>query len=52
MEKELIKDSDCCVSAGRARKVLGWRVGVGRERLGVGTVGSVVGSYERMGWWP
>lgn len=52
MEKELIKDSDLCVSAARAKRVLGWKVGVGRERIDVGNVGSVVKSYERMGWWP
>lgn len=52
MEKELIKDSDLCISAARAKRVLGWSAGVGREKMNVENVGSVVRSYERMAWWP
>lgn len=52
MEKELIKDSDLCISAARAKRVLGWSAGAGREKMNVENVGSVVRSYERMAWWP
>jgi len=50
MEKELLKDCDLCLSAGKAVKVLGWVRGV--ERLGVEQVREVVESYRRRGWWP
>ncbi|MCJ1242973.1 hypothetical protein MMC30_000169 [Trapelia coarctata] len=52
MEKELLKDCDLCLNAGRAEKVLGWRPGKETERMGVEGVRGAVASYERMGWWP
>lgn len=52
MEKELLKDCDFCIDSGRAREVLGWRVGKGREGLSEEGVRRVVESWERMGWWP
>lgn len=52
MEKELLRDCDLCLDAGRARKVLGWKVEDGREGLSVEGVKSVLDSYRRMGWWP
>ena len=52
MEKELIKDCDLCLNAGRAGRVLGWEPGKETERLNEGWVEKVVKSYERMGWWP
>lgn len=52
MEKELLKDCDLCLDTGRARRVLGWKVGEGRERMSKERVEEVVGSYGRMGWWP
>ena len=52
MEKELLKDCDLCLDSGRARRVLGWNVGAGRERMSEGIVRGVVESYGRMGWWP
>ena len=52
MEKELLKDSDLCLNTARAKRVLGWSLGEGREKMSIGLVGSVVDSYERMNWWP
>ncbi|MCJ1468452.1 hypothetical protein MMC07_007081 [Pseudocyphellaria aurata] len=52
MEKELLKDCDLCLDAGRAAEVLGWEVDPAREAVGEGAVREVVESYERMGWWP
>ena len=52
MEKELVKDNDLCISAARAKRVLGWRCGPGREKISVENIGAVVKSYEKMGWWP
>lgn len=52
MEKELLRDCDLCLNAGRAKAVLGWRIGEGREKMSVEAVRSVVESYKRMGWWP
>lgn len=52
MEKELLKDSDLCMKTERAKRVLGWRLGEGREKMNVRLVGSVVDSYKRMNWWP
>ncbi|MCJ1265462.1 hypothetical protein MMC22_005340 [Lobaria immixta] len=52
MEKELLKDCDLCLDAGRAVEVLGWVVAPRREAVGEEAVKEVVDSYERMGWWP
>ncbi|KAI4220465.1 MAG: hypothetical protein L6R36_007611 [Xanthoria steineri] len=52
MEKELLRDCDLCLDAGRARRVLGWKVEAGREALTVEGVRDVLDSYRRMGWWP
>ena len=52
MEKELLKDCDLCLDSGRARRVLGWKVGEGREVMSVELVRGVRESYGRMGWWP
>ncbi|KAL8714762.1 MAG: hypothetical protein Q9220_001275 [cf. Caloplaca sp. 1 TL-2023] len=52
MEKELLRDCDLCLDPGKAGRVLGWRVGEGREGLSVEGVRGVVESYRRMGWWP
>jgi len=52
MEKELLRDCDLCLNAGRAEKLLGWRPGRETERMGIEGVRGVVASYERMGWWP
>lgn len=52
MEKELLKDYEFYIDSGRAREVLGWRVGKGREGLSEEGVRRVVESWERMGWWP
>ena len=52
MEKELLRDCDLCLDSGRAERVLGWRPGRETEKMGVEGVRGVVGSYERMGWWP
>lgn len=52
MEKELLKDCDLCLDAGRAADALGWRIADGTEVLGLERVREVLESYERMGWWP
>ncbi|KAL8842551.1 MAG: hypothetical protein Q9170_000505 [Blastenia crenularia] len=52
MEKELLRDCDLCLDAKKARRVLGWKVEDGRERLSVEGVRKVLDSYRRMGWWP
>lgn len=52
MEKELLKDCNLCLNAGRAGEVLGWRCKEGLERLTEGGVKEVLDSYTRMGWWP
>ena len=52
MEKELLKDCDLCLNAGRAKKVLGWEIAAGREKIGDEGVRAVIESYKRMGWWP
>ena len=52
MEKELLKDCDLCLDAGRAVEVLGWEIAAERQKLGEDAVREVVESYERMGWWP
>ena len=52
MEKELLKDNDLSLNAARAKKVLGWEIGKGREKIDDEAVRAVVESYKRMGWWP
>lgn len=52
MEKELLKDSDLSLNAERARTLLGWGYGEGREALVEERVREVLESYEKMGWWP
>ena len=52
MEKELVKDHDLCMSAARAKRLLGWQCAPGREKISVENIGAVVKSYEKMGWWP
>ncbi|KAL8944240.1 MAG: hypothetical protein Q9211_000670 [Gyalolechia sp. 1 TL-2023] len=52
MEKELLRDCDLCLDANKARTVLGWRAGEGKEGLSVEGVRRVLDSYRRMGWWP
>ena len=52
MERELLKDNDLCISAERAKRVLGWEIGEGRRKIGIEAVQAVVESYKRMGWWP
>lgn len=52
MEKELLRDCDLCLNAGKAGRELGWKPGEGRERLTVEGVRAVLDSYRRMGWWP
>ncbi|KAI4190886.1 MAG: hypothetical protein L6R41_000487 [Letrouitia leprolyta] len=52
MEKELLRDCDLCLDAGKAARGLGWTVGEGREGLSVEGVRRVLDSYRRMGWWP
>ncbi|KAL8988915.1 MAG: hypothetical protein Q9177_002078 [Variospora cf. flavescens] len=52
MEKELLRDCDLCLDTTKAGRVLGWRMGEGRERLSVDGVESVLDSYRKMGWWP
>ena len=50
MEKELLKDCDLCLNAGKAARLLGWQAVV--EKMDVQGVRKVVESYERSGWWP
>ncbi|KAL8919171.1 MAG: hypothetical protein Q9208_006931 [Pyrenodesmia sp. 3 TL-2023] len=52
MEKELLRDCDLCLDAGKARRTLDWKPGEGREALSVEGVRAVLDSYRRMGWWP
>ncbi|KAL8780795.1 MAG: hypothetical protein Q9194_000728 [Teloschistes cf. exilis] len=52
MEKELLRDCDLCLDAEKAKRVLQWRVGDGREALNVEGVRGILDSYRRMGWWP
>ncbi|KAI4206629.1 MAG: hypothetical protein LQ346_001019 [Caloplaca aetnensis] len=52
MEKELLRDCDLCLDAGKARRTLGWKPGEGRESLSVEGVRAVLDSYRRMRWWP
>ncbi|KAL8704561.1 MAG: hypothetical protein Q9201_002296 [Fulgogasparrea decipioides] len=52
MEKELLRDCDLCLDKGKAERVLGWRVGDGREGMSVDGVRGVLESYRKMGWWP
>ena len=52
MEKELLRDCDLCLNAGKAEHVLGWKCGEGKEALTEEGVGAVVESYRKMGWWP
>ena len=52
MEKELLKDSDFCMSGEKAEKVLGWKVDGARRGLTVQAVKEILDSYERIGWWP
>ena len=50
MEKELLKDSNLCLNARKAKEVLGWvveRQGLTEERLR-----EIIASYERVRWWP
>ena len=50
MEKELIKDCNLALSNGKAKEAFGWTVQ--RRELTVEGIRDVVGSYERMRWWP
>ena len=50
MEKELLKDSNLCLNAGKAKEVLGWVVE--RERLTEERLREIIASYERVRWWP
>ena len=50
MEKELLKDSDLCLNAERAQRLLGWKAEV--RGMDVDGVRKVIASYERQGWWP
>ena len=52
LEKELLKDCDLCLDGRRAKQVLGWRIGEGRESLNEEGLRAIVESYERIGWWP
>lgn len=52
MEKELLKDSDLCLNATRAKTLLEWKCGEGREVLVEERVREVLESYDQMGWWP
>ncbi|KAL9593906.1 MAG: hypothetical protein Q9219_007324 [cf. Caloplaca sp. 3 TL-2023] len=52
MEKELLRDCDLCLDAGKAGRVLGWKVKEGREGLNVDGVRAILDSYRSMGWWP
>ena len=52
MEKELLKDSDFCMSGEKAERVLGWKVDEARRGLTVQGVKEVLDSYESIGWWP
>lgn len=50
MEKELLKDSNLCLNATKAKEVLGWvveREGLTEERLR-----EIIASYDRVKWWP
>ena len=51
MEKELLRDCDLCLNAARAKRVLGWRVGEERERIGEELVRGLVDSFKRQGGW-
>ena len=50
MEKELLKDSNLCLNATKAKQVMGWSV----EREGLTEEGlrEIIASYERVKWWP
>ena len=50
MEKELIKDCDLALNNAKAKNVLGWQPR--KPKLTAGGIREVVGSYERMRWWP
>lgn len=50
MEKELLKDSNLCLNATKAKEVLGWRAE--REGLTEERLREIIASYERVRWWP
>lgn len=50
MEKELLKDSNLCLNARKAKEVLGWIIE--RERLTEERLREIIASYERVRWWP
>ena len=50
MEKELLKDSNLCLNARKAKEVLGWRIE--REGLTEERLREIIASYERVRWWP
>lgn len=55
LEKELLKDTDLSLDGGLFERVVGFEYGVGPGgRMGLTREGveEMVGSYERMGWWP
>ncbi|MCJ1298472.1 hypothetical protein MMC08_001262 [Hypocenomyce scalaris] len=49
MEKELLKDSDLCLSGAKFERVCGFKY---ERRLTEAECRDVVESYRRMGWWP
>ena len=50
MEKELLKDSNLCLNAKKAKEVLGWTVE--REKLTEEGLKEIIVSYQRVRWWP
>ena len=50
MEKELLKDSNLCLNASKAKERLGW--GIEREVLTEERLKEIIASYERVRWWP
>lgn len=50
MEKELLKDSNLCLNAKKAKEVLGWKIE--REGLTEERLREIIASYERVRWWP
>lgn len=50
MEKELLKDSNLCLNATKAKEVLGWAIE--REKLTEESLREIIASYERVKWWP
>lgn len=50
MEKELLKDSNLCLNANKAKDLLGWIIE--RERLTEERLREIIESYERVRWWP